>query len=122
MWAQCPAEEGEGYFYFWTGGAADWIDRTMQVTNISTLMLDPWIAEFERPRRVNPGDYGMGCGPRWHGTTEVYRALHCRSKRPRGVSDARIAGEVGHLALPWQSRRGRCVSSARRISRRQQTR
>ena len=38
--------KASGYFYFWTGEAADWIDRTVQVTKISALRLDaeaPWV-------------------------------------------------------------------------------
>jgi len=50
---QARLERASGYFYFWTGEAADWIDRTVQVTKISALTLDQWIEEFRRLKRVN---------------------------------------------------------------------
>lgn len=46
-------EKGSGYFYFWTGEAAYWIDRTVQVPKISALTLDQWVAEFKRLKKVN---------------------------------------------------------------------
>ena len=44
---------GPGYFYFLTGEAAGWLDRTVRVTKVSSLTLEQWIGEFERLRKVN---------------------------------------------------------------------
>ena len=44
---------GGGYFYFHTGEAADWIDRTVQVPKVNSLTLDEWIQEYERLKRLN---------------------------------------------------------------------
>jgi hypothetical protein len=45
--------KASGYFYFWTGDAADWIDRTVRVEKISTLTLEQWVAEFWRLNKMN---------------------------------------------------------------------
>jgi hypothetical protein len=50
---QAVLAKGSGYFYFWTGEAADWLDKTIRVPTISSLTLEQWIAEFERLRKVN---------------------------------------------------------------------
>jgi hypothetical protein len=50
---QARLEKASGYFYFWTGEAADWIDRSVPVEKISALTLDQWIAEFKRLKKVN---------------------------------------------------------------------
>lgn len=46
-------EKASGYFYFWTGEAADWIDRTVQAPKISALTLEQWISEFLRLKKLN---------------------------------------------------------------------
>ena len=46
-------EKASGYFYFWTGDAADWIDRTVRVEKISDLTLERWVAEYKRLKKVN---------------------------------------------------------------------
>ena len=45
--------KGSGYFYFWSGEAADWLDRTVKVSTLSSLTLDEWIAEFDRLKKLN---------------------------------------------------------------------
>jgi hypothetical protein len=50
---QARLEKASGYFYFWTGNAADWIDRTVRVEKISALTLEQWVAEFLRLKKVN---------------------------------------------------------------------
>jgi len=45
--------KGSGYFYFWTGEAADWLDRTVKVETLSALTLEEWIAEFRRLQKLN---------------------------------------------------------------------
>ena len=52
-------EKGDGYFYFWSGDAADRIDRTVRVATLIALTLDQWVGEYfaakERQRRIrNP--------------------------------------------------------------------
>jgi hypothetical protein len=46
-------EKASGYFYFWSGDAADWIDRTVRVEKISDLTLERWVAEYKRLKKVN---------------------------------------------------------------------
>lgn len=50
---QARLEKASGYFYFWTGDAADWIDRTVQVPKISALTLTQWVEEFRRLKKVD---------------------------------------------------------------------
>lgn len=45
--------KGSGYFYFWTGEAADWLDRTVNVPSLSALTLDRWVQEFCRLQKLN---------------------------------------------------------------------
>jgi hypothetical protein len=47
-------ERAEGYFYFWTGEAADWLDRTVRVPTLGSLTVEQWIEEFLRLKNVNP--------------------------------------------------------------------
>jgi hypothetical protein len=46
-------EKASGYYYFWTGEAADWLDRSVQVAKISDLTLDGWIEEFRKLKKRN---------------------------------------------------------------------
>ncbi len=50
---QTVLSKASGYFYFHTGEAADWLDRTLRVANISALTLEEWVAEFHRLKKVN---------------------------------------------------------------------
>ena len=50
---QARLEKASGYFYFWCGDAADWIDRTVQVPRVSALTLSEWVAEFKRLKKLN---------------------------------------------------------------------
>jgi len=45
--------KGDGYFYFWSGEAADWLDRTVRVRTINSLTLKQWIEEFRRLKELN---------------------------------------------------------------------
>lgn len=47
------AKAASGYFYFESGEAADWLDRTINVPTVNSLSLAEWMAEFERLKRVN---------------------------------------------------------------------
>ena len=46
-------EKASGYFYFLGGEATDWIDRTVQVPNVSALTLEQWMDEFRRLKKLN---------------------------------------------------------------------
>ena len=45
--------KGDGYFYFESGEAAEWLDRSVNVTTLSSLSLEQWIEEFDRLRKLN---------------------------------------------------------------------
>jgi hypothetical protein len=45
--------KGDGYFYFTSGEAADWLDSTVRVPTLSSLSLSDWIGEFRRLRDLN---------------------------------------------------------------------
>ena len=44
---------GDGYFYFWTGEAAEWLDRTVRASKLSDLTLLEWIEEYQNLKRKN---------------------------------------------------------------------
>ena len=44
---------GDGYFYFRGGEAADWLDRTVRVSTLSSLTLDQWMQEFMDLKKKN---------------------------------------------------------------------
>lgn len=44
---------GDGYFYFWGGEAADWLDRTVRVPTLHRLTLDQWMQEFQKLRETD---------------------------------------------------------------------
>jgi hypothetical protein len=46
-------EKASGYFYFFGGEAADWLDRTVGVRTINSLTLKQWIEEFRRLKALN---------------------------------------------------------------------
>lgn len=46
-------EKGDSYFYFSGGEAADWLDRTVNAPNVSSLTIEQWIDEFERLKKLN---------------------------------------------------------------------
>jgi hypothetical protein len=45
--------KGDGYFYFTSGEAADWLDNTVRVPTLSSLSLANWVGEFRRRRELN---------------------------------------------------------------------
>ena len=65
---------GDGYFYFWSGEAADWLDRTVQVERINDLSLQEWVARFHELRRRKPAGSGSeeaGSGKGWTARREA---------------------------------------------------
>ena len=50
---QALLAKGSGYFYFHTGEAADWLDRTVNVGTLNELTPEEWVGEFERLSKLN---------------------------------------------------------------------
>jgi hypothetical protein len=50
---QVVLTKGPGYFYFHTGEAADWLDRTVRVRTVNSLTLKQWVDEFKRLKQLN---------------------------------------------------------------------
>ena len=50
---QARLEKGSGYFYFFGGEAAEWLDRTIDARTINTFTLKEWIEEFLRLKALN---------------------------------------------------------------------
>jgi hypothetical protein len=51
--SQAVLAKGDGYFYFWGGEAADWLDRTVRVATLHSLTLDQWMQEFQKLKETN---------------------------------------------------------------------
>ncbi len=45
--------KGDGYFYFQSGEAADWLDTSVKARTINSLTLKEGIAEFRRLKELN---------------------------------------------------------------------
>ena len=45
--------KGQGYFYFRSGEAEEWLDTTVKVRKINSLTLKQWVAEFRRLKQLN---------------------------------------------------------------------
>ncbi len=45
--------KGDGYYYFWSGEAAGWLDRTVQTPTLNSLTLEQWLGEFHRLKDLN---------------------------------------------------------------------
>ena len=45
--------KASGYFYFDSGEAADWIDKTVAGATVGSRSLEQWLEEFDRLERVN---------------------------------------------------------------------
>ena len=45
--------KASGYFYFQFGGAAAWLDRTVNVPTVNSRTIPEWIEEFHRLKKVN---------------------------------------------------------------------
>lgn len=50
---QTLLSKGDGYFYFSTGEAADWLNRTVRVPTVGSLTLEQWVRKFEELKREN---------------------------------------------------------------------
>jgi protein involved in ribonucleotide reduction len=45
--------KGDGYFYFTSGEAADWLDKTVNVPTLNSLTMEEWVNEFARLQKLN---------------------------------------------------------------------
>lgn len=45
--------KASGYFYFDSGDAASWIDKTVATPTVGSRTLEQWLEEFDRLERVN---------------------------------------------------------------------
>jgi len=45
--------KADGYFYFDSGEAADWIDKTVSRPTLGSLTLEQWLQEFDRLEKVH---------------------------------------------------------------------
>ena len=55
--------KGDGYFYFQSGEAEDWLDRTVNVPSLSSLSLEQWLPEFDRLTKLNAEIMGTSAKP-----------------------------------------------------------
>ena len=46
-------ERGDGYFYFRSGEANDWLDRTVNAPTLSSLSLEQWVEAFIKLKKLN---------------------------------------------------------------------
>ena len=46
-------EKGDGYFYFDVGEAANWLDKTVSTSTLSSRTLEQWLEEFQRLKKLN---------------------------------------------------------------------
>jgi len=53
-------ENGNGYFYFFGGEAAAWLDGTVQVPKVSSLTLEQWVEEFDKLKKRNAEIFRAG--------------------------------------------------------------
>ena len=51
--ARAVLARGDGYFYFQSGEAADWLDSTVRVPTLHSLTLEQWVGEFLKLREKN---------------------------------------------------------------------
>jgi hypothetical protein len=45
--------KGDGYFFFLSSEAGDWLDRTVRVPTLRSLTLEQWVEEFLKLREKN---------------------------------------------------------------------
>jgi hypothetical protein len=45
--------KASGYFYFDSGDAASWIDKTVYTPTVGSRTLEQWLEEYERLEKVN---------------------------------------------------------------------
>ncbi|MGA2137175.1 MAG: hypothetical protein ABSH50_33210 [Bryobacteraceae bacterium] len=115
-------ENAGQYFCFQGGEATDWLDRTVQVSKVSSLALEQWIEEFDRLKKRNAEIFRAAKGKsavkgkrRLRGKPRFRSLLreHCsaRGERRRAVPRRRdLTGDREGRSANWPFRRkvGRC--------------
>lgn len=56
-------EKGDGYFYFWSGEAENWLDRTVKVPTLNRLTLDDWMEEHRKLKSLHDKIVGKTPAP-----------------------------------------------------------
>ena len=46
-------EKGDRSFYFSSAEAAEWVNRTVNVSTVSSLTLEQWVDEYKRLKKLN---------------------------------------------------------------------
>jgi len=73
-------ESAGQYFYFQGGEATDWLDRTVQVSKVSSLTLEQWIGEFDKLKKRNAESFRAAKGK---SAVKGKKEPHARSARSR---------------------------------------
>jgi hypothetical protein len=45
--------KGDGYFYFDSGEAANWLDKTVSVPTLSSRTVEEWMQEYHKLKQLN---------------------------------------------------------------------
>ena len=51
--AQARLMKGDGYFYFDSGEAENWLDKTISTPTLSSGTVDEWVQQYQRPKELN---------------------------------------------------------------------
>src|SRR5215469_5010817 len=51
--AQARLMKGVGYFYFDSGEAENWLDKTISTPTLSSRTIDEWVQEYRRLKELN---------------------------------------------------------------------
>jgi hypothetical protein len=51
--AQARLMKGDGYFYFDSGEAENWLDKTISTRTLSSRTVDEWVQEYHRLKELN---------------------------------------------------------------------
>jgi len=104
--------KGDGCFYFWTGDAADWLDRTVKVPTLSTLTLEQWIGEFRRLKDLDTAD-GQA---RAHGSEPRYVRPHREPLMPDSTNCSTAARKVAWVEVLRRSGNRSCDFAVHALS------
>jgi len=53
---------GDGYFYFWSGDAVDWLERTVRVPSLHAFTIEQWVEQFRILKKKNEGLFRAPAG------------------------------------------------------------
>ena len=51
--AQARLMKGDGYFYFDSGEAENWLDKTVSTPTLSSRTVDEWVRDYHRLKELN---------------------------------------------------------------------